>query len=397
MSDDLFTEVSYQSPMDRLKNSIMTVLIGVVLFLIAFPLLWWNEGRAVQTAKSLDEGAGAVVSASPEKVNSANEGKLIHLTGEAKTDETLTDSQFGVSACAIRLSRNVEMYQWEETKTTNTRRTKGGGQKTTTTYSYERVWSDRPIKSFGFAKPDGHQNPSGMPYRSTELTSNKVTLGAFNLSTDQSGRIDNWETIPTAEGTIAGFPEEIRSRTVVRGDHYFIYEHAADTTRSEPKIGDLRVSFSVVKPTTVSLIACQMGDSFGAYQTEAGDQLDMIKVGTHSADSLFQAAMAENRMLTWILRAVGFVAMLVGVAMVFNPLAVLADFVPLLGDLMRAGTGLLAFAVATPLSLLAIAGAWVFYRPLIGVCLFVVAAVVLGGAGMMLHKKAASSKRICTT
>ena len=34
----------------------------VILILAAFPLLWWNEGRAVKTAQGLSEGAGAVVS-----------------------------------------------------------------------------------------------------------------------------------------------------------------------------------------------------------------------------------------------------------------------------------------------------------------------------------------------
>jgi hypothetical protein len=430
------------------------VLIGVVLFVVAFPLLWWNEGRAVQTAKSLEEGASAVVSASPEKVDSANEGKLVHLTGEADTEETLTDGQFGVSARAIQLARDVEMYQWKENAETKTERKTGGSEETTTKYTYERVWSDSPIDSSGFKKPEGHQNPSEMPYRSASYTADKVTLGAFSLSQGQIGRIDNWEKIPATEDAIAGFPEEIRNRTAVRDDHYLIQkeplqsknseeagaeaagnddggddatppageteaapsdeaeagdddeppaETAADsgsdstapsasTTASEPQIGDLRVSFSVVKPTTVSLIASQLGDTFGAYQTEAGDKLDMLQVGAHSADSMFQAAMAANRTLTWILRLVGFLAMLIGVAMVFRPLAVLADFIPLLGDLLRTGTALFAFAVAAPLSLLTIAIAWVFYRPLLGICLIVVAVVIVVGLVMIFRKKKAAPK-----
>ena len=35
----------------RLSESIKSVLFGVVLFGVAFPLLFWNEGRAVRTAK----------------------------------------------------------------------------------------------------------------------------------------------------------------------------------------------------------------------------------------------------------------------------------------------------------------------------------------------------------
>ncbi len=56
---DTFTEVTSQSWWSRLGDSIKAVLVGIVMFLVSFPLLFWNEGRAVQTAKSQKEGAGA--------------------------------------------------------------------------------------------------------------------------------------------------------------------------------------------------------------------------------------------------------------------------------------------------------------------------------------------------
>jgi hypothetical protein len=46
----------------RLISAIKGVLVGVLFFFASFFLLWWNEGRAVQTAKSLREGASTVVS-----------------------------------------------------------------------------------------------------------------------------------------------------------------------------------------------------------------------------------------------------------------------------------------------------------------------------------------------
>src|SRR4051812_752026 len=52
-----FTEHSSQSWGSRLLESIKSVLIGLVLFVVAFPLLFWNEGRAVHTAKCLAEGS----------------------------------------------------------------------------------------------------------------------------------------------------------------------------------------------------------------------------------------------------------------------------------------------------------------------------------------------------
>ena len=59
---DTFSVTSSQSWGGRLMESIKSVLVGFVFFIASFPLLFWNEGRAVQTAKSLKEGLGAVVS-----------------------------------------------------------------------------------------------------------------------------------------------------------------------------------------------------------------------------------------------------------------------------------------------------------------------------------------------
>ena len=70
-----------------------------------------------------------------------------------------------------------------------------------------------------------------------------------------------------------------------------------------PQIGDCRVTFEVTKPATVSVVAQQIGDSFQPYQTQAGDALSMLRMGTISAEQMFEMAHADNRMLTWILEA----------------------------------------------------------------------------------------------
>ncbi len=114
MANDVFTEVTTESWFGRIQSSIKGVLFGIILFLVSFVLLFWNEGRAVKAAKTLEEGLGLVVSVASEPVDSGNDGKLVHTTGEATTDETLTDPQFGVLAHAVKLRREVQMYQWTE-------------------------------------------------------------------------------------------------------------------------------------------------------------------------------------------------------------------------------------------------------------------------------------------
>ena len=89
-SSDSVSETSSQGWLSRLGGAIKGILVGIVMVIAAFPLLFWNEGRAVRTAKSLDEGSGAVVTTPSERVDPAHEGKLVHTTGRAKSTATLS-------------------------------------------------------------------------------------------------------------------------------------------------------------------------------------------------------------------------------------------------------------------------------------------------------------------
>ena len=128
-------------------ESIKGVLFGLLLFVVAFPCLFWNETRAVNDWQTLQSGRGAVVSVDAESVDPDNEGRLVHLSGRATTDETLDDVQFGVSESVLKLSRDVEMFQWKENQKKKKRKKLGGGEETVTEYSYEKVWSSSLIKS----------------------------------------------------------------------------------------------------------------------------------------------------------------------------------------------------------------------------------------------------------
>src|SRR3954452_5853960 len=139
---DSYREVSSEGWGSRLGKAVKGVVVGLVLFLVSFPLLFWNEGRAVHRAQDLEEGTKNVVSISADKADQANNGKLVHLTGKAEPKGTLTDPDFGVSVHAIRLTRTVEMYQWKEEKKEEKKKKLGGGEETVTTYNYNKGWSD---------------------------------------------------------------------------------------------------------------------------------------------------------------------------------------------------------------------------------------------------------------
>lgn len=382
-----FTEVTSESWFSRIGNALKGVLIGGLLFIVSFPLLFWNEGRAVQTAKSLSEGAKSVVEASADNVDAANEGKFVHLTGEAVTDDTLTDSDFGVSVNAIRLTRDVEMYQWVEDVQTEKKKKLGGSEETVKTYNYQKEWSSYLNDSNNFKDQAGHQNPSAFPYESNSWLAKDVTLGAYQLSSDLISQISGQTSVPV---DLATLPKSMQGRVAVRSGGFYLpatvstadtpqpatddaaeadtapTDESAEEDRAEatsppsapeigePQIGDLRIQFTMTEPGPVSVMAQQSGDSFKPFQTKAGDALLMLEMGTQTAEEMIATAVSRNNMMTWILRGVGALIMFIGISMILKPLSVLADVVPLLGNIMEVGTGIVAGLITICLAALTI-------------------------------------------
>jgi hypothetical protein len=366
MSEDSCTEVTSESWFSRLGGAFKGIIFGFVLFIAAFPLLFWNEGRAVKTYKTLKEGSGAVVSVGADRVDPGNEGKLVHLSGKAVTEATLTDPVFGVTANALKLRREVEMYQWHESSKEETKKKLGGGTETVTTYSYSKVWSKNAISSSGFKKSAGHENPGSLPYESEEQIADKVTLGAFTLSPSLVGMISG--TQPLSVGSDIPLPEELAGKA--QRHEGGLYLGAAPAS---PKLGDVRITFSTVPPTDVSLVAQQVGSSFAPYRASTGENIELLQAGTVAAEAMFQKAQSDNANLTWLLRAVGFVLMFAGLGMIFKLLSVLADVLPFLGSIVGAGTGMISFLIAAVLSLITVAVAWIVFRPLLGIILLTAA------------------------
>ena len=118
----------------------------------------------------------------------------------------------------------------------------------------------------------------------------------------------------------------------------------------------------------------------------------MLQTGEHDAASMFKTAEDNNKMFTWILRAVGFVLMAVGIFLVCRPLAVLGDVVPFIGDMIGALLAVVAGMIALGLSLVTISIAWLFYRPLIGVPLLLVGVASLAFVFYMAAKRKAARR-----
>jgi len=365
---NVITEVTSQSIFGRIGRSFIGMLVGLALLIGSVVLLFWNEGRAVATAKSLREGAATVIDVPSDNINQANDSKLIHVTGDTAVVEPLEDSLFNISETVLRLRRNIQVYEWKEKKESKSRDKIGGGKETTTTYTYEKVWASELIRSSSFKSPDDHQNPSRLEIPKKEFVAKNATLGQFKLTPQIIEKISGDESLDATEERLSKVSEDLQSKLKVDGDRFYL---GADP--AQPEIGDEKITFTVLRPGTLSVVAAQTKQSFTPYVTKNEREIELVEVGNVSAPQMFAHAQAANRTLTWILRAVGFAAMFFGGMLVLGPISAFAHILPFLGSLVEIGFALVAFLLSAIVSLLVIAIAWIVYRPVIGAILIVVA------------------------
>ncbi len=369
---DNYVEVTRRGFFGRMGNSIKGIVAGGLFFIAAFPILFINEGCAVKDHKRLAEAKKAAIEAPADPIKATNEGSLVVVSGTATTTDAVSDPIFQLSTVALRLERRVEMYQWEEKRSTETRKKVGGGEVTETTYSYQKRWSSSLERSSNFKRPEGHENPTKMPIESADFQAPHVTLGAYTLPADLVARIRESTTLPLTAETLAAMPEAIQS-TYQMHDAY-LYKSADP---ENPAIGDLRIQFEQVVPTDVTVRSQQVGESFAPWVSSLGTDVHEIRAGLHSAEDMNAKAVAAAKTRTWLVRLGGFIAMTIGLATILGPLAVLGDVIPFIGNLIRSASFFIALLLAAALSLVTIALAWFTYRPMISIPLLI-AAIALG-------------------
>lgn len=351
----------------RLKSSFFGFLFSFVLVIAGLCLLAWNEHRTLTTYKGLKAAGDTAVATAADRVDPAVDGKLVYLSGEVGTEETAQDPDFGIEAPALVLRRSVEMYQWKEKKHTEEREKLGGGKERVTTYTYEKVWDDKPINSGSF-RESGHNNPGSMPYSDQNFAVSDAHLGAWRADDTILGALDG---TPLTLAEDASFPDDFwlaDARTLYSGQN-----------PKSPQIGDLRVTFSAVPPQPASLIAQANGDGLKAWISPVETEIYLVEAGVHDAKALVDHAQSSNSMIGWILRAVGFVMLWIAFSMMLGPLATFAAVLPPLGRAVGMFTGAVAFVLALVLAGVTIVLSWILVRPLwaVSIVLAIVAAIAL--------------------
>ena len=410
----------------RVGNSFKAIGTGFILFCIGTALLWWNEGRTVKTEKMLEEVGGSYVEMeNPNKKDASLDGELICGSALATTEDSLSDNQFGVGAKAIALHRRVEYYQWVEDSKESSEDKLGGKEVTTTTYTYSKKWVSQPIESSEFKDP-AYQNKNTVltTVEESEQYAENVKFGAYQLNEtlihmissregldlaineDMLNQLDKsaqtaYERFYGVNKSAKQTVEQLAETTVLSDSAKAVadslkavndsiiknavnkkdleYVHLAGDVLyfgrvpGSPEVGDVRVTFEKVVPAKVTVMAVVDGDSFKAFKAKNGKRFQRLVMGKKSGDEIIDIEKETNNMLLWVFRIFGVMLVIGGLKGIFGFLETVLKVVPFIANIFGWGVGVVCTILGLVWSLIIIAIAWLFYRPILGITLLVIA------------------------
>ena len=339
--------------MKKMKNSFSGVLFGIVFIIVGTILLFWNESNNVKNLKTVKEIDDQAIFVDSTNIASENENKLIVTNGNLNVaDDIVSDSVFNVGIKTAKLERVVEMYQWKEESSEDNNDNK--------TYSYSKEWATSINDSSTF-HDSRYSNPTSMPYVSETFVANNVSVGEFNLTTEQKKSMSVNETLNMLN--ISNIPQGFN-----KTEKYITNSNNI----SSPEIGDIRISYHYNNWTDATVLAVQSGTTFKDFLSSAGKSINRIDKGKLSKTEMVQNITNENNMVKWIIRGVGTIIIILGYSAVIGPLTTLTSFVPILGSLVGSVLSTVMFLIGLIHSLVIIMIAWIMFRPLVGIFLMVV-------------------------
>lgn len=312
-------------------DSFVGALIGLLLFLLAFAVLWNNEGtvdfsRIART--SVDVPAG--------KIDPSASGKLVSLSGKLTSSDLVGDSQFLKPGNYIQLSRRVEMYAWAE-KSKNAAQDKlGGGSENKTTYNYEKAWTASPKAASQFKYPAGHENPA-LLVESMTFTALTAKIGVYGVDPQAM------ELPKPRQLTLT--PDKLLPGSRLEGGYIF----NGKGSLTAPQLGDIRISYGVVENNlSVTAFGQLEDDHLVPFLYKGKNRLYRALKG--SRDEAIAAIAAEHPATVWVVRIVGFLMMWGGLFLVLGPLNAWLKVFPWLGTAGRWLSSAVTFPIALVLS-----------------------------------------------
>lgn len=329
MRQDQFTTLTQKSWFDRLKGSIGGILFGILLFLASFFVLYTNEGRV-----DFGEVAKGAIEIAANNPAPEAQGELVSVTGEMTTSETLGDSEYLKPEAYLAFWREVEMFSWRESSTSDTQRNTGGSTTTETTYTYSKTWSSNPQDSNSFEQPEEHQNPP-LTLRAEQANAQTLQIGQYALNPDRL-------TLPKPAEPLALTPETVYTESVAIRDGYLFQ---GEGTLDNPEIGDLRIQYYALPSGTEMTIFGELAESqIVPHVTKKRQTFYRALLGTRP-EAIAQLK-RSHKFAIWAFRIVGFFMMWFGLMLIAEPLGIFLDFFPWLGNIFRGISGIATFGIS---------------------------------------------------
>jgi len=357
---DTHTKVTKTGWGQNIGKSIIGVLIGFVMFIVSFIVLWSTEGRT-----NLGKVAEKAVVVSSGTVETAANGEFVSVTGDLQTNSPVGDPTYLKAGQYVVLYRNVEMYAWIEETETETKKKTGGGSEEKTTYRYVTEWTSDPSSSSDFEFPEGHDNPR-MKVRSDTFYAPTAGVGAYTFD-HQSASLPNPTPIQlTRDNAISQWDIRLIGRD-------FLY---MGRSYDNPQVGDLRISFEAVHTgKKVTLFGQLTGSEILPYYHKGKTRLYRALYGTR--DEAIATMKTEHKVMGWILRILGFVLMWIGLTLIYGPISAFLDVLPFLGKISRGLIAIVTFLIALILSIITTVISMIFHNTIALIIFILVVGVVL--------------------
>lgn len=344
----------------RIGKSFGAAIAGVVMFVGSFGLLYWNEGRTdlsniAKTAIELPAGAAST--------DATAQGKLVSASGVVTSTETLGDDLYLKPGMYLAVERKAEMYAWVETKSEKSQTNVGGSETTQTTYDYAMDWTSSPQPSSEFQYPADHENPD-VVIEGDSFTVESLTVGAYTVAGDVD--LPSTAALPLKKELVS-----LSGGAKLSGDYVFL----GTGTVTSPKLGDTRVSYSVLDSGFDGTVFGKLASAKISKSVDA-DGNELYRVFSGSRDEAIATLHTEFVTMGWVLRVVGFLMMWLGLAAVLGPLATLLDILPFLGSTTRFLVLVVTFPIAFILSAITIIVSMILQNL---IALIIVLALVIGG------------------
>lgn len=344
-------EVTHTSWGQNIGKGFQSMLLGIVLFLGSFVVLWFNAGRPNQ-----GKIAETSVEVNANEANSEVNGKFISLSGNLTTEEVLDDPTFIKPGKYITISRSAQMYAWKENVRTESKDEVGGGTTTVKYYSYSQEWTSMPSSSSSF-----NQKEVKAWEREHNVSIYNPTMAIkSDSSTVNNAKIGVWPIDPQSISLPGGEDLELNADTVVEGRDIqgdYIYIKDGGGSLQNPQVGDIRLSYSVLKnDIPVTALGKASGNTITKYtiQQAAKNEVTFYRVFKGSREDAISQLKTEDKIMGIILIAVGFLMMWIGLSSLFQPLVAILKVLPFLANLGKGVIGAITFAVALVLTLVTV-------------------------------------------